>query len=178
VATPIGNLEDITLRAIRILKEADIIACEDTRQTQKIAPALRNPERDGQLSRTQRIDAIPPELAIELEQGAKIALVSDAGTPGISEPWASPGDSVLAAPYSCGTDSRPVGIGGGAGGLRACRRKSSCSSDSCRRGRARARKALDALKAESRDADFLRGAAPGRGNARRCHGNSWARARQ
>ncbi len=85
VATPIGNLEDITLRAIRILKEADVIACEDTRQTQKllqhyeIRKEMVSYHEHNELTRS-------PELVIELEQGAKIALVSDAGTPGISDP--------------------------------------------------------------------------------------------
>jgi 16S rRNA (cytidine1402-2'-O)-methyltransferase len=85
VATPIGNLEDITLRAIRILKEADIIACEDTRQTQKL---LQHYEIRAEMVSYHEHNEMTrsPELVIELEQGAKIALVSDAGTPGISDP--------------------------------------------------------------------------------------------
>jgi 16S rRNA (cytidine1402-2'-O)-methyltransferase len=85
VATPIGNLEDITLRAIRILKEADVIACEDTRQTRKllehlgIHKELVSYHAHNELTRA-------PELLIELEQGAKAALVSDAGTPVVSDP--------------------------------------------------------------------------------------------
>lgn len=85
VATPIGNLEDISLRALRILKEADMIACEDTRQTIKllshydIQKKLVSYHEHNELTRA-------PELVIELEQGAKVALVSDAGTPAISDP--------------------------------------------------------------------------------------------
>ncbi len=85
VATPIGNLEDITLRGLRVLKEADLVACEDTRQTQKllhhygIRKRLVSYHEHNELTRA-------PELVIELEQGAKAALVSDAGMPLISDP--------------------------------------------------------------------------------------------
>ena len=85
VATPIGNLEDITLRAVRVLKEADQIACEDTRQTQKLlhhyAVATRTVSyhEHNELTRA-------PELVIDLEGGARVALVTDAGMPGISDP--------------------------------------------------------------------------------------------
>jgi 16S rRNA (cytidine1402-2'-O)-methyltransferase len=85
VATPIGNLEDITVRAIRMLKEADLIACEDTRQTQKllqhygIHKELVSYHAHNELTRA-------PELVIQLEEGAQVALVSDAGTPVVSDP--------------------------------------------------------------------------------------------
>src|SRR6184192_4977691 len=85
VGTPIGNLEDITLRALRILKEADQIACEDTRHTQKllthydIHKPLISYHEHNELTRA-------PELVMAMEQGAKIALVSDAGMPLVSDP--------------------------------------------------------------------------------------------
>jgi len=85
VATPIGNLEDITLRAIRILREADRIACEDTRQTRKLldhfgiaTPSISYHEHNE--------SARAAELVAELEAGHNIALVSDAGTPLINDP--------------------------------------------------------------------------------------------
>ena len=85
VATPIGNLEDITLRALRVLKEVDVIACEDTRHTRKLLdhfgiskPTVSYHEHNEQ-SRAQ-------ELTARLLSGASIALVTDAGTPGISDP--------------------------------------------------------------------------------------------
>jgi 16S rRNA (cytidine1402-2'-O)-methyltransferase len=85
VATPIGNLEDITLRALRILKEVDQIACEDTRHTQKllnhynIQKPLVSYHEHNELTRA-------PELVVAMEQGAQIALVSDAGVPLVSDP--------------------------------------------------------------------------------------------
>ena len=87
VATPIGNLEDITLRALRVLREADVIACEDTRQTQKLLNHFGI--RAKTVSYHQHNEAGRAEqLVEELRNGASIALVSDAGTPGINDPGA------------------------------------------------------------------------------------------
>jgi 16S rRNA (cytidine1402-2'-O)-methyltransferase len=85
VATPIGNLEDISLRALRILKEADVIACEDTRQTMKLLSHFDLRKKLVSYHEHNEITRAA-ELVIDLEQGAKIALVSDAGTPAISDP--------------------------------------------------------------------------------------------
>jgi 16S rRNA (cytidine1402-2'-O)-methyltransferase len=85
VSTPIGNLEDISLRALRILKEADVIACEDTRQTLKLLAHFDIPKRLVSYHEHNELTRAP-EIVIELEQGAKVALVSDAGTPAISDP--------------------------------------------------------------------------------------------
>ena len=85
VATPIGNLEDITLRALRVLRSVDRIACEDTRQTQKLLShfGISVPTVSCHAhNERQRAD----ELVAELQGGARIALVSDAGMPGISDP--------------------------------------------------------------------------------------------
>lgn len=85
VATPIGNLEDISLRALRILKECDAIACEDTRQTVKLLTHFDIQKRLVSYHEHNEITRAA-EMIIELEQGAKIALVTDAGTPSISDP--------------------------------------------------------------------------------------------
>ena len=85
IATPIGNLEDVTLRALRVLKEADSILCEDTRVTKKLlshyeitTPTLSFHSNSGD-AKVERILGL-------LEEGKHVALVSDAGTPGVSDP--------------------------------------------------------------------------------------------
>jgi 16S rRNA (cytidine1402-2'-O)-methyltransferase len=85
VATPIGNLEDITLRALRVLKEADLIACEDTRETMKLLAHFDIQKRLVSYHEHNEITRAA-EIVIDLEQGAKVALVSDAGTPVVSDP--------------------------------------------------------------------------------------------
>jgi 16S rRNA (cytidine1402-2'-O)-methyltransferase len=87
VSTPIGNLEDITLRAIRILQEADYIACEDTRMTGQLLIHY-DIKNDGRLLSFHSHSGFSKmEKIIELlHEGKHVALVSDAGTPGISDP--------------------------------------------------------------------------------------------
>lgn len=103
VATPIGNLEDITLRALRILRSADRIACEDTRQTQKllnhfgIATPTVSYHLHNEGSRAE-------ELVGQLKEGARIAVVSDAGTPGIADP----GHELVRAVIAAGIPLFPV----------------------------------------------------------------------
>jgi 16S rRNA (cytidine1402-2'-O)-methyltransferase len=85
VSTPIGNLEDITLRAIRILKETDVIAAEDTRHTQKLLSryGIQTPLTSYH---DHNKEEKAPVLVARLLEGKNVALVSDAGTPGISDP--------------------------------------------------------------------------------------------
>jgi 16S rRNA (cytidine1402-2'-O)-methyltransferase len=85
VGTPIGNLEDMTLRAIRVLKECDAIACEDTRQTQKLLNHFGIETRTVSYHEHNEHERAA-ELVAQLEQGRSVAVVTDAGMPGISDP--------------------------------------------------------------------------------------------
>jgi 16S rRNA (cytidine1402-2'-O)-methyltransferase len=103
VATPIGNLEDVTLRALRVLREVDLVAAEDTRRTRTLL------ERHG-IARplTSYYDAVEraraPALVARLRDGASVALVSDAGTPRISDP----GHHLVRAALAAGIRVVPV----------------------------------------------------------------------
>lgn len=85
VATPIGNLEDITLRALRVLREVDLIAAEDTRRTARLLAhhgiSTRTTSFHEHNSRSRT-----PQLVAKLDSGSSVALVTDAGTPGVSDP--------------------------------------------------------------------------------------------
>jgi 16S rRNA (cytidine1402-2'-O)-methyltransferase len=103
VATPIGNLEDITLRALRTLKEVDLIACEDTRHTRKLLthfeihkPLISYHEHNERTRSKELIEA--------LLSGKNVAVVSDAGTPGISDP----GADVISAAIDAGIEIIPI----------------------------------------------------------------------
>ena len=103
VATPIGNLEDITLRALRILKEVDVIAAEDTRQTLKLLNHFEIAK--PLISYHRHNEEIKSEILIEkLKNGENIALVSDAGTPGICDP----GEEVIKRAIEKGIEVIPI----------------------------------------------------------------------
>lgn len=103
VSTPIGNLEDITMRALRVLRSVDRIACEDTRQTRKLLD--RYGIGTATISSHEHNEAARSRLLIEeLRAGARIAVVSDAGTPGISDP----GMVLAAAALEAGIPVYPI----------------------------------------------------------------------
>ena len=85
VPTPIGNLEDITLRAINVLQKVDTVVCEDTRQTIKLLSHLKISKPLVSFYTQNQLKRIPQIISM-LEQGKNIALVSDCGTPAISDP--------------------------------------------------------------------------------------------
>ena len=103
VATPIGNLEDITLRALRVLREADVIAAEDTRRTAKLLAhySISTPTISFHAHNTRgRL----PQILARLDAGADVALVTDAGLPGISDP----GSELITACWEKGIAIDPV----------------------------------------------------------------------
>lgn len=103
VATPIGNLEDITLRALRVLKECDVVAAEDTRRTGQLLKHFNISKpllSYFQFNEAKRSEEILGRLA----RGEKIALVTDAGTPGISDP----GERVVKAAIAAGFKVEPI----------------------------------------------------------------------
>lgn len=137
VSTPIGNLEDLSPRAVRILREANVVVCEDTRRTARLCAHFEIPTRRISLHAHNEVRRVP-ELLRRLERGESLALVSDAGTPLLSDPGARlvraalersfpvvpvPGASaILAALVASGLPTRPftfVGFLPRKGGARA-----------------------------------------------------------
>lgn len=103
VATPIGNLEDISFRALRVLEEASIIACEDTRQTVKILNKYGIKNKLLSYFHPQEQKKIPKIIGLLME-GRDVALVSDAGTPGIADP----GYPLIREALAVGIDIVPI----------------------------------------------------------------------
>ena len=103
VATPIGNMEDITLRAIRTLRDCDLVAAEDTRHTGILLKRLRLVKRQVSTHKFNEAKRAG-EIISMLEQGGTVALVSDAGSPGISDP----GQRVVEALLAAGLRVEPV----------------------------------------------------------------------
>lgn len=106
VATPIGNLEDITIRALRVLKECDLVLCEDTRVTQKLLTKYEIKKStfkaDAHLSKGQL-----EKIKTLLEGGKHLCVVSDAGTPGISDPGTFLVDWIRERGISCKIETIP-----------------------------------------------------------------------
>lgn len=103
VATPIGNLEDVTLRALRILREVSVIAAEDTRRSTRLLQHYSISTRTTSLHEHNE-RAKTPALVAQLLAGDSVALVSDAGTPGLSDP----GAHLVAAAHTVGIRVEPV----------------------------------------------------------------------
>lgn len=103
VATPIGNLEDITLRAVRVLSEVSAVACEDTRVTSKLMAHVKLQKSLVSLHEHSDAPALA-RLMDRLRKGESIAYVSDAGTPGVNDP----GGKLVAAAFEAGMKVEPV----------------------------------------------------------------------
>ena len=122
VATPIGNLEDMTFRAVRILKEVDLIAAEDTRNSIKL---LNHFEIDTPMTSYHEFNKVDKAITLieKLKEGQNIAVVTDAGTPGISDP----GEELVAMCYEAGIEVTSVP------GPAACITAVTMSGQACRR---------------------------------------------
>src|SRR5262245_10260442 len=96
VATPLGNMEDVTLRALRVLREVDVIAAEDTRRTARLLShyAIATPTTSFH---QHNVRARLPQLISRLQAGNNVAVVTDAGTPGVSDPGIELVDACLKA---------------------------------------------------------------------------------
>ena len=103
VATPIGNMEDMTLRALRTLKEADLIVCEDTRVAKKLLFRYEIQKTLLAIPQHTKSDKIQ-RVTEKLEQGLDVALITDAGTPGLSDP----GNEVVAQVAEAGFQVSPI----------------------------------------------------------------------
>lgn len=110
VAVPIGNLEDITLRALRVLREASLVACEDTRRTGQLLELLGLPGRPLLAVHDHNERARSARIVEVLESGGQVALVSDAGTPTISDPGYSLVRAVVEAGYAVVTVPGPCAV--------------------------------------------------------------------
>lgn len=148
VATPIGNLEDMTFRAVRILKEVDLIAAEDTRNSIKL---LNHFEIDTPMTSYHEFNKVDKAhtLIAKLKEGQNIAVVTDAGTPGISDP----GEELVAMCYEEGIEVTSVP------GPAACITAVTMSGQACRRfafeaflpkDKKERRRVLDEIKNETR----------------------------
>lgn len=105
VGTPIGNLEDVSPRALRALAEADVIACEDTRRTRKLLAASGLPAQGRLVAVHEHNEAsMAPRLVAWLQAGKRVALVTDAGMPGIADP----GERIVAAAVRAGIEVEVV----------------------------------------------------------------------
>ena len=175
VATPIGNLGDITLRALEVLAAADVIACEDTRVTRKLAdhfgietPLTPYHEHNAAEAR--------PKLLARLAAGEAVALVSDAGTPLISDPGYRLVREAQDAGLCRRRRSRRVVGADRAVGRRACRPTGSSSKASCRRKQAARQKRIAALARDAGDFGPVRERPAHRRGARRPRRRPWRRA--
>ncbi|MBQ3773639.1 MAG: 16S rRNA (cytidine(1402)-2'-O)-methyltransferase, partial [Pseudobutyrivibrio sp.] len=122
VATPIGNLEDMTFRAVRILKEVDLIAAEDTRNSIKL---LNHFEIDTPMTSYHEFNKVDKAITLieKLKEGQNIAVITDAGTPGISDP----GEELVKMCYEEGIEVTSVP------GPAACITAVTMSGQACRR---------------------------------------------